>query len=141
MRGLALLLVVVSAAQAGSALVWQQTKPETPTQHRELIEFIDKTRVFGVVLEGKYIAVHDDEKMAAGEPCFYIYPYAGGKVQEVALSGKPLVAFHCRPVERKKAQNTVMTVGMTTTPGIFELREIQFAGSTKGHGIPSPGSE
>ena len=57
-------------------------------------------------------------------------------------SGKPevrpdklVVSFHCLPVERSKPDQIVLTYGMLS-PDLFELREIQFAGSTEGHRVP-----
>jgi len=51
-----------------------------------------------------------------------------------------VVSFHCEPVAHPKAGQIVLTYGMTTA-GEFQLREIQFAGSTEGHRIPWVASE
>ncbi|MGH9822803.1 MAG: hypothetical protein ACREDR_06075, partial [Blastocatellia bacterium] len=105
------------------------------TREQAVVEFQDKTLVAGVVLQGKYLVVHDEALSAKGEPCFRVYQYVEGKEAAAAQSEKPVVAFHCQPVDRKKATDLVTTVGMSEG-GLLVLREIQFAGSEKGHKIP-----
>ncbi|MEW6206920.1 MAG: hypothetical protein AB1631_01035 [Acidobacteriota bacterium] len=95
------------------------------------VQFYDRTDVAGVILEkGKYLFEHDDERMARGEPCMYVYTLAEGKPDKLAVS------FHCQPVERKVAASTVTTEEITKEPGVFRLKEVQFAGSRKGHIVP-----
>jgi hypothetical protein len=101
-----------------------------------VVEIPDKTRLLKAELLGKYIFVHDDEKMASGEPCFYVYRYTE------AITGQPeikpetlVVSFHCQPVERPKVNQPVLTYGVVRN-GLFQLREIQFSGSLEGHRVP-----
>lgn len=107
-------------------------------QEKEIavVELPDKTMLVKTELQGKYIFVHDDTKMSKGESCLYVYKYSEDQ------SGRPdprpdklVVSFHCQPVHHDKATHIVLTYGMTPT-GIFDLREIQFAGSTEGHRVP-----
>ena len=42
-----------------------------------------------------------------------------------------VVSFHCQPVERPKVNQPVLTYGVVRN-GLFELHEIQFAGSLEG---------
>ena len=107
----------------------QERKSPTAKQ-KEVVEFTDKTEVAGVILEGKYLVVHDPAKSEKGETCFYLYKYAGGDPEQIALKEKPAVMFHCRPEERNQVNETVMTVGMSPKErGLFELKGIQFAHS------------
>lgn len=107
-----------------------------PGKDMSVVDLPDKTRVMKTVLQGKYIFVHDDEKMAKGDACFYIYEYSADAAgQPEARPDKLVVSFHCQPVEREKATHIVLTYGMVT-PELFELREIQFTGSTEGHRVP-----
>jgi len=79
--------------------------------------------------------VHDDQKMAKGEPCFYVYEYSedvGG--QPELKPDKLIVSFHCEPIQREKATHLVLTTGMASAT-LFELREIQFSGSSEGHRV------
>ena len=101
-----------------------------------VVDIPDKTKLAKAELQGKYIFVHDDSKMAKGEACLYVYSYS------VDQNGKPearpenlVVSFHCEPTERPKATETVLTYAMAAN-GSFELREIQFTGSSKGHRVP-----
>jgi len=101
-------------------------------------EFTDKTRVQGVILQGKYLVVHDEEKMSAGQACVYIYSYNDGEdFDKVAADRSKLVAsFHCVPVQRDPAREVVLTFGASKDPSVFELKEIQLPGSTHGHRVP-----
>ena len=125
LAGLALLLL----ALAGSSVAARQTD-QSSGKETAVIEFTDKTRLGEVVLLGKYLFEHDDSRMARGEPCMCVYEYTGGK------AGKLLVSFHCKPVERAKARDVVVSLAMTSNPEVFELKEVQFRGSTKGHVVP-----
>ena len=113
-----------------------RTPAAPPGKDISVVDLPDKTRVMKTVLQGKYIFIHDDDKMAKGEPCFYIYEYnvdAAG--QPEARPDKLVVSFHCQPVQREKATHIVLTYGMVS-PELFELREIQFAGTIEGHRVP-----
>jgi hypothetical protein len=107
-----------------------------PGKDMSVVDIPDKTKVMKTTLQGKYIFIHDDEKMANGAACFYIYEYSADVAgQPEARPDKLVISFHCQPVQREKAKHIVMTYGMVN-PDLFELREIQFAGSTEGHRVP-----
>jgi hypothetical protein len=128
------LALLVIAPLYGVAAQGQKSPP--PAKHKEVVEFTDRTEVAGVILEGKYLVIHDQTKSEKGETCFFVYKYAGGDPEQVALREKPAVTFHCKPEERSQAKETVMTVGMSPKePGLFELKGIQFAGSNILHVI------
>lgn len=96
----------------------------------------DKTKLLKTTLQGKYIFVHDDSMMAKGEPCLYIYEYSEDQAGKPEVKPEKLVvSFHCEPTQREKATQIVLTYGMLSSE-LFELREIQFPGSTKGHRVP-----
>lgn len=107
----------------------------SPGLEKDLVELTDKTKVAGLMLQGTYLFVHDEDKSARGEPCFSVYEYQGLRMPEPGRD-KPIISFHCRPVERRMAKDTIVTVGMSSEPGLFELRELQFANSTVGHLLP-----
>lgn len=107
-----------------------------PVKEIAVVELQDKTHLGKTVLQGKYIFVHDDSRMAKDEPCFYVYEYSENEMrQPEARPEKLVVSFHCEPVTHPMASQIVLTYGMTTA-GQFQLREIQFAGSTEGHRVP-----
>jgi hypothetical protein len=98
---------------------------------KAVVQFEDQVKVLGVMLKGNYLFVHDEERMARGEDCTYVYNYAGGK------QGGLVVSFHCVPVERERAADR-FTVTVTMQPGtsLLELVEYRFAGSAEGHKVP-----
>ena len=101
-----------------------------------VVDIPEKTMLMKTALLGKYIFVHDDEKMASGEPCFYIYEYSENQAgKPEALPDKLVISFHCQPITRAKARQLITTVQMGRN-GEVELREIQFAGTTEGHRVP-----
>ncbi len=107
-----------------------EVKAQSQVKETAVVELTDRTKLLEVVLKGKYLFEHDGERMARGEPCMHVYNYANGK------AGDLVIAFHCKPVERPKAKQLVVNVAMTNTPDLFQLTEIQFAGTVKGHLVP-----
>ncbi|MEK6288432.1 MAG: hypothetical protein AABO57_22165 [Acidobacteriota bacterium] len=102
-------------------------KAEPKKVERERIEFNQQVKLLNVFLKGEYFITHDEDKMAKGEDCTYIYD----------AKGKLVVSFHCTPVERPKADRfRVVTARSIITNGPAEVREIQFAGSTEAHLVP-----
>ena len=107
-----------------------------PGKDMAVVDIPEKTMLVKTALLGKYIFVHDDEKMASGEPCFYIYEYSENQAgKPEALPDKLVLSFHCQPIARPKARQLITTVQMGRN-GDFELHEIQFAGTTEGHRVP-----
>lgn len=102
-------------------------KAEPKKVERETIEFNQQVKLLNVFLKGQYLILHDEDKMAKGEDCTYIYD----------AKGKLVVSFHCTPVERPKADRfRVVTARSIITNGPAEVKEIQFAGSTEAHLVP-----
>jgi hypothetical protein len=100
---------------------------ETKKTERATIQFTEPVKLLNVMLKGEYTFVHDEEKMAKGEDCTYIYD----------SSGKLIVSFHCIPAQRPKADRfRVLTVKTDPIYGVRELKEYQFAGSTEAHQVP-----
>jgi hypothetical protein len=107
-----------------------------PGKEIDVANIPDKTKLMRATLQGRYIFVHDDSKMAKGEPCLYVYEYSEDQAgRPEAKPDKLVVSFHCVPVQREKATRIVLTYGMLS-PDLFELREIQFTGSTEAHRVP-----
>jgi hypothetical protein len=110
-------------AMAGSA--------RAPKSEKAAVSFDEPTKLLGVILKGEYLFVHDDERMARGEDCTYIYNYANGK------QGELVVSFHCIPVPREKVNQFTVTVAMVPGTSLYELVEYRFAGSDEGHRVPA----
>jgi hypothetical protein len=98
-----------------------------PRNERANVQFNQLVRLNGVFLQGRYLFIHDADKMAKGEDCTWIYRH----------DGKFVTSFHCSPVERPVASQFKVTVshkaGATDVPRVLE---IQFAGSEEAHQVP-----
>ena len=130
MKRLLLAAITTALLLAISNTFAQQTSAQGKAKETAVVELTDRTQLLEAVLQGKYLFEHDDERMARGEPCMHVYNYANGK------AGDLVIAFHGKPVERPKAKQLVVNVAMTKTPDLFQLTEIQFAGTVKGHLVP-----
>jgi len=104
-----------------------QAKLEPKKTERATIQFTETVKLLNVFLRGEYFIVHDEDKMALGEDCTYVYD----------AKGRLVVSFHCTPVERPKSEKFRVVASRSTIPnGPAEIKEIQFAGTTEGHLIP-----
>ena len=108
---------------------WTSTAATNGRTQRAVTTFDNPVKVQGVVLQGKYLFVHDEAAMARGDACTYIFK------GEAALADKLVASFHCIHVERTKAPNFVLRF-RETTPGVVELTEFQFKGDTASHRVP-----
>ena len=105
----------------------------TATTLREsaVAEFAQSVKLGNVLLRGEYLFVHDEERMAKGQPCTYVY--SGKELDEAML----VASFHCIHTDREMVSEFTPTIIKRTTPSdVPELREIQFAGSKDGHRVP-----
>lgn len=107
------------------------SKAESPRREKAVVEFAETVKLMGVLLRGEYVIVHDEEKMAQGEACSYVYRSKNGE------EGDLVVSFHCEHVDRAKAKHFTMRFYSRNTPyETPEVQEFQFAGSTAGHRVP-----
>lgn len=93
------------------------------------ITFRDPVRVGQAVLMGRYVIEHDDDRMARGEPCTYIYDANDRRM--------PVVTFHCEHLERPVAPNGTVVLAPSAYPAIKTLKEFQFGGESAAHGAPA----
>lgn len=123
-------MTMAATTVGNSALAAAQPAPES---RWAIVNIQDPMRVGDKVLMGRYLIVHDDTKMARGEPCTTIYRFDNSGTR------REVVAFHCVPAQRAAADRFTFTLRPTgkgrLTP--VELVEYQFAGDTEGHGVPS----
>lgn len=124
-----LLMLSLAAARPAHA----QSNENAAGQRRwAVIKITEPVKVGRRVLMGTYLIVHDDAKMANGEPCTTIYrfdPKSGPKEQ--------VVAFMCVP--QKVLAKNATTLGVVTDPvlGIRALQGYQFTGDPELHGVPA----
>jgi len=102
-----------------------------PEKRWAVVEFVYPVQIGNSVVMGRYLVVHDDARMARGEPCASIRRLDPKKGPQ-----EEVVSFHCQRVQRPVAGRTILTVASSRTPGVRRLIEYQFAGDTEGHGIP-----
>jgi hypothetical protein len=97
-----------------------------------IINFPDPVVVKDSLVMGPVLIVHDDLKMAQGQPCttFYRFDPATGP-------GEAIVSFHCLPVQREAVEQTKLTLAPSTQfYGCKRLVEYQIGGESEAHGIP-----
>jgi hypothetical protein len=94
------------------------------------VNLTDTTMIAGAFVSGPVVFVHDDERMARGEPCTSVHRYEPGKG-----AGEELVAFHCTPRWGKAPGK--FTKAVTTRPDRPPvMTEYQFAGDEEAHLVP-----
>lgn len=101
-----------------------------PSRQWSIVNFPDPVQVKGELIMGPVLIIHDDVKMAKGEPCTTFYRF-----DKVKGPQEPLVSFHCRPAQRSVVGTTTLTV-VSNDPGCRKLVEYQIAGDSEGHGVP-----
>jgi hypothetical protein len=101
----------------------------SPAVQTAPVTFSDPVRVGDKILLGRYVIEHDDDRMARGEPCTYIYGADDRRL--------PVVAFHCTHLTRPVAAAPTVVLGRGAVYPIRELREFQFAGEAASHGVPA----
>jgi hypothetical protein len=128
MKSLILLAALLFAVTiSSSSLVASKAAPSGKKQ--ATMQFTEPVRLMGVVLKGEYLFVHDDEAMARGEACTFVYK------GNSPIASRLVVSFHCVPAERSKVGS--FTVRTAAVSGFQELTEYQFAGETESHTVPA----
>lgn len=101
-----------------------------PTLKWALVNLTEPTSIAGQFVTGPVMFLHDDAKMARGEPCTGVYRFVPGKGP-----GEEIVAFHCKPRWTKAPRE--FTAAIAHSPyGPRTLTEYQFAGDEEAHGVP-----
>ena len=106
------------------------TTSATPSVKWAAVNLKDATLIAGSFVSGPVVFVHDDARMARGEPCTSVHRYEPGKGP-----GEEIVAFHCKPRWGKApARFTAATITRPDGPPV--LTEYQFAGDEEAHIVP-----
>lgn len=102
----------------------------TPAVKWAAVNVKDTMLIAGTFVSGPVIFVHDDARMARGEPCTSVHRFEPGKG-----AGEELVSFHCTPRWGKApARFTAATTPRSDGPPV--LTEYQFAGDEEAHLVP-----
>lgn len=120
-----LLFVGVMAVATVAAI-----EPNMAPRRQGIAFFLRPTQIAGQIVIGKALIVHDDAKMARGEPCTTIYRYGNNGAEE-------LVSFMCKPEARPLVDKLTVTCKRNLFNQMTDvLREFQFAGEIEAHGVP-----
>ena len=102
-----------------------------PQRQWAVANFEHPTIVGTEILMGSYLVVHDEARMAHGEPCTWIY-----KIERQVGPPEEVVSFHCLPRKRPVVETFTMAADWDDTLGMYKLTEYQFARDAEGHGVP-----
>lgn len=128
-----LVIALFAATLAAMIAIAVSAKGEiAPKRESAVVEFTNTVKLADVLLRGQYLIVHDEERMAKGEACTYVYSGTAEKADKLITS------FHCVHMDRAKIDKLKITFANNgckpyETP---EILEIQFAGSADGHRVP-----
>ena len=128
MKRLMLTVAILGTLAFSSGPLFVGSRAQASANERAVVSFSQPVKLLNVILRGDYLIIHDDSRMAQGEPCLYIY-----NNQE---PDKLVVAFHCTPATRDKADHFIIRTSRGAWFELPEVREIQFAGSTTAHRVP-----
>jgi hypothetical protein len=128
MKRLFFAVAILGALAFGSGPVLNGSHVQAATGERAVVEFRDTVRLVNVFLRGRYVVVHDDSSMARGEPCLRVF--------SIKDPDNLIVAFHCTPIERGKAEHFIVRTSRSSALDVPSVLEIQFAGSNTGHRVP-----
>jgi hypothetical protein len=119
---LLVLIALVTVAARGSA---------APAVKWAAVNLTDTVMIAGAFVSGPVVFVHDDNRMARGEPCTTVHRFEADKGV-----GEEIVAFHCKPRWGKApGKFTKATTRLPDGPPV--LTEYQFAGDEEAHIVPS----
>jgi hypothetical protein len=131
MKSFLLFIALICAVTLSSSSTASVTNAANAAKkERAVMTFNQPVKLMGVMLKpGEYLFVHDNEAMARGEACTFVYR------GDAEIPNKLVISFHCTPAERAKVGGfTVRT--LLTSPGQYEISEFQFGGSTEAHLVP-----
>jgi len=118
-------ILVVAALGVGATRV-----STSPAVKWAAVNLTDTVKIAGAFVTGPVVFVHDDARMARGEPCTSVHRFDAEKGV-----GEELVAFHCKPRWGKAPEKfTKSTNAQPDGPPI--LTEYQFAGDEEAHEVP-----
>jgi hypothetical protein len=130
MKSFLLLMAFVFAVTLSSSLTPSvATANNVAKKDRATIQFNQPVKLMGITLQGTYLFVHDDLAMARGEACTFVYKGVAD------VPSKLVVSFHCAPAERAKVEHFTVR-SEEAAPGLTEVKEFQFGGSTEAHLVP-----
>jgi hypothetical protein len=129
MKSFLLFIALLIAVTLSSSSAPVTNAANAPKKEQAVMKFDRPVNLMGVTLKGEYLFVHDDEAMARGEACTFVY-------KGLTETPKKLItSFHCTPAARGEVHYFTVRTSLTLS-GQYELKEFQFAGSTEAHLVP-----
>ncbi len=129
MKSLLLFVTLLGVVALSSSSFLGSQAATAGKRQKATTKFSQPVKLQDVILKGEYLFVHDDEAMARGEACTFVYKGNAAVKENLVLS------FHCVPEQRFKVAS--FTVRTQQVNGIDELREFQFGGDTETHLVPA----
>ena len=130
MRSLLLFIAALVALVLSNSMVpTVSNAANAGRKERAVTKFTEPVHLMGAELKGEYLFVHDDEAMARGEACTYVYKGQSENVNSLVVS------FHCMPVAAASGPYFRVRVSLNML-GQYEVTEYQFAGSAEVHRVP-----
>jgi hypothetical protein len=111
------------------------TSAGSASKRQSAVVYLNEPTLIGsTIVQGPVLFVHDEERMARGEPCTTIRLFEPGSGPTESLA-----SFHCMPTRRPAARAFTIRTRPNTADGFgCVLTEYQFAGDSEGHGVPLP---
>jgi hypothetical protein len=103
-----------------------------PSRQWAAVYLSEPTLIGSTIVQGPVLFVHDEAKMARGEPCTSVQLFNPGEgpAEEIA-------SFHCIPRREKAPARFSIKTRPNVEMGLgCVLTEYQFAGDTEAHGVP-----
>ena len=131
MRSILLFIAFLGALTLSNSMVPSVSNAANAVKkERAVTRFSEPVQLMGATLKGEYLFVHNDEAMARGEACTYVYKCHAENANNLVIS------FHCMPVAAARAPYFTVRASLNMS-GQYEISEFQFAGSTEVHLVPS----
>jgi hypothetical protein len=123
--GLLLMTVVFATAALASG--------DRASRQWAAVYLSEPTLIGSTIVQGPVLFVHDDAKMARGEPCTTVQLFNPGEGPSETIA-----SFHCIPRQTKAPPTFRIQTRPNTEMGFgCVLVEYQFAGDPEAHGMPS----
>ena len=125
-------VVMLSALVALAGLAESATPArgaEISARQSAVVIFQDPVVINGTFVMGLVKIVHDEDRMARGEPCTQVFHLPEGKPPV------EVVAVHCKRISRPVADQLTLSL-RTTDPSYRVLTAYQFRGTDHAHELP-----
>lgn len=132
MRARMTLGVVLVVAGLGSGPLAAGDRGGGPGRQTAVVYLAEPTLVGSTIVQGPVLFIHDDDKMAHGEPCTSIRLFEPGKGPS-----EEIASFHCVPRHGTATNRFTLTTRPNLRDGFgCVLTAYQFAGDSEVHGVP-----